>query len=343
VKSILAVVRLPGFAAGLLLLASAVTSQPPASPSVVTHAASPWAGETANCASAASFTLRHEGGALHVSDAGRPVLAYNYGLRLEPGVDESYRRSSYVHPLHGPDGEVLTADFPADHRHHRGLYWAWPGVWLGAERVDQWHLRGLWTYFEAWLGQEAGRCHAEIGVRNGWYDAGRRRVLDETAWLRVRPFDGTGRVIDADLTFAATTVPVTLQGQPDQDKGYGGFQYRPAAAPDIAITTESQSLVKEEATDRVPARWADYSARFSGTAKRSGFAILAPPDHPGGAPGWTVRHYGFLGVAWPGLERVTLAPGGKPLHLRYRVYVHRGDAAEGRVVEAYAAYARAHR
>ncbi len=64
---------------------------------------------------------------------------------------------------------------------------------------------------------------------------------------------------------------------------------------------------------------------------------------PGGAPGWTVRYYGFLGVAWPGLEKVTLALGGKPLHLRYRVYVHRGDAAEGRVAEAYAAYASAHR
>jgi hypothetical protein len=106
------------------------------------------------------------------------------------------------------------------------------------------------------------------------------------------------------------------------------------------LTTESQGHVKEQATDRVPARWADYSARFSGTAKRSGLTILAPPDHPGGTPGWTVRYYGFLGVAWPGLEKVTLEPGGKPLHLRYRVYVHRGDATDGRVAEAYAAFTR---
>jgi hypothetical protein len=339
-------------AAGLLFLVSALAgerlrAQAATAPAAGAAAApvsapvpvSPWLGEKDDCAQAAALTLRHEGGSLLVLDGGRPVLAYNYGLRLEPGVDERYRRSSYVHPLYGPDGEVLTADFPADHRHHRGIYWAWPGVWLGTgERIDQWHLRGLWTGFESWLAQGTGRCHAQIGIRSGWFDASRRRVGDEIAWLRVRPFDGTGRAIDFDLTFAATVVPVTIQGQPDPPRGYGGFQYRPAAAPDIVITAEGRGHVQEKETDRVPARWVDYAAGF-GAPKRSGVTIMAPFDHPGGAPGWTTRYYGFLGVAWPGLEKVTLEPGGAPLRLRYRVYVHRGDATEGRVAQAYAAYA----
>jgi hypothetical protein len=334
-----------GFAGGLLALASTLAPQPAPAPAVapVPPASSPWAGEAPDCAASASFALRHEGSALQVLDGGKPVLVYNYGLRLEPGVDGAYRRSSYVHPLHGPDEEVLTADFPADHRHHRGLYWAWPGVWLGTERVDGWHLKGLWTSFESWLGQETGGCHAEIGIQNGWYDAGRRRVMDEAVWLRIRPFDGTGRAIDVDLTLVATTVPVTIQGQPDQDKGYGGFQYRPAPAPGTVITAEGRGRVAEEGTDLVPARWVDYSARFGATPKPSGLAILTPPDHPGGPPGWTTRYYGFLGVAWPGLQKVTLEPGGRPLHLRYRVYLHRGDATEGRVAEAFERYVAAKR
>ena len=80
----------------------------------------------------------------------------------------------------------------------------------------------------------------------------------------------------------------------------------------------------------------DYAAGF-GAPTRTGVAIMAPSDHPGGVPGWTTR-YGFLGVAWPGLEKVTLEPGRAPLRLRYRVYLHGGDASEGRVAEAYAAY-----
>ncbi len=298
---------------------------------------SPWAHETATCASPAVFELRHEGGAVVLRDGTRPVLAYNYGWQLAAGVAENFRRSSYVHPLFGPDGEILTADFPKDHPHHRGFYWAWPGVWLGADKVDLWHVRGVWASFEAWLGLTTSRCSAELGVRNGWYDAAHRRVMEETAWLRVGPLEGKGRTIDVDLTFAAKTVPVTLQGATEENKGYGGLQYRPAEANDNVITAEGKR-VSEPNTDLVPHPWVDYSARFSPTGQPSGVAIFAPPDHPGGAPGWTTRYYGFLGVAWPGLTKITLEPGGAPLHLRYRVYVHRGDAVTGAVAEAYDAY-----
>jgi AcrR family transcriptional regulator len=40
-------------------------------------------------------------------------------------VPEKFRRSCYIHPLYGLDGEVMTEDFPVDHRHHRGVFWAW--------------------------------------------------------------------------------------------------------------------------------------------------------------------------------------------------------------------------
>jgi len=39
----------------------------------------------------------------------------------------------------------------------------------------------------------------------------------------------------------------------------------------------------------------------------------------------------------PGLTGTALAPD-SPVMLRYRVYVHRGDALSGRVKEAYEAY-----
>jgi hypothetical protein len=50
-----------------------------------------------------------------------------------------------------------------------------------------------------------------------------------------------------------------------------------------------------------------------------------------------LRHYGFLGVAWPGLESATLAVD-KPLTLRYRVLVHAGDSDDAAVAAHYACY-----
>ena len=64
-------------------------------------------------------------------------------------------RSSYVHPLYGLDGEVITDDFPKDHYHHRGLFWAWPHVRVGTEETDLWMLKGIRQQFERWLGREA--------------------------------------------------------------------------------------------------------------------------------------------------------------------------------------------
>jgi hypothetical protein len=80
------------------------------------------------------------------------------------------------------------------------------------------------------------------------------------------------------------------------------------------------------------------SAKFGGRDTFSGVAIFDHNENPAFPNGWTLRHYGFLGVAWPGLEFYTLKPG-EPLTLRYRVWIHRGGAEEGDVAAAYAAYA----
>ena len=53
--------------------------------------------------------------------------------------------------------------------------------------------------------------------------------------------------------------------------------------------------------------------------------------------GWTLRHYGLLNPAWPGTTPVEL-PSGKPLILKYRMWIHRGDATAGGVRDAYEAY-----
>lgn len=302
-----------------------------------TCSAGPWAGERI-LPGTASFRVEHVGNGLMVWDGPAPILVYNYGLKLAPGVAEDRRRACYIHPLYGPDGEVLTADFPKDHPHHRGLYWAWPKVYVGPEmrRTDMWHLKGMWTRFEQWLGFEQSPHCAIIGLRNGWYDDTQTRHVQEDVWMRIWPAQRLGRCIDFDITLTAQQMPITLEGQ--TGKGYGGFLYRPARANDVRIATDSAPLITGKDSDLSRSTWADFSASFGSAdapqeSPRSGVAIFPAPDHPAYPPPWITRHYGYLGISWPGLEQHTLLPVGDPLRLRYRVYIHRGDWESGQVRE----------
>jgi len=278
-----------------------------------------------------------EGKYLRLLDGTKPVLTYNYGMILKEGVPEDRRRSCYIHPLYGLDGEILTDDFPADHLHHRGLCWVWPRVIVGEKEYDLWDLRGVEQRFEQWLGEKVTAERAEFGVASGWY-VGDEKIVDERVRVRVFRASEKGRAIDVSLTLEAVKDPVTISGSPPV-KGYGGFSFRFAPREETVITMPDGREVEDSDLKRYS--WADLSAKFGGRSNVSGVAIFDDPRNPGSPNGWTLRHYGFLGVAFPGLKLYTLKPG-EPLTLRYRIWVHRGDAKEGEVA-AYGDYFRAAR
>ncbi|MFH1737398.1 MAG: DUF6807 family protein [bacterium] len=267
------------------------------------------------------------------------VLGYNYGDMLPAGVPEDRKRSSYIHPIMGLDGERLSDDFPSDHYHHRGLFWAWPHVGIGNRTFDQWHLDVVKHRFDKWIARKAKSDCAVLGIQNGWYFLEEnKRIADEKVTITVRSADMAGRIIDVDLKIEATDGPITVAGQ--DEKGYGGFNFRPAERRDEVITTLDG--IQKEDTNLVPSAWGDFSGKFGAGDKVSGVAIFQHPDNPLFPSGWCLRHYGFLGVDFPGIEPFEMRPG-KPLHLRYRVWIHRGDAECGKVREMYDAYIRSGR
>ncbi len=128
-------------------------------------------------------------------------------------MPSSYDRSSYVHPIHGLDGEVLTDDFPADHRHHHGLFWTWPHVVVDGKDYDLWlGGKGIEQRFERWLARESGTAAAVLGVENGWY-VGDTKVMTERIWLTVHPAQKEAQAIDADCYWEPTDRPVTLSAR----------------------------------------------------------------------------------------------------------------------------------
>ena len=55
-----------------------------------------------------------------IAEGEKQVLFYQ---REHKSMDGKYMRANYIHPLYGLDGEILSEDFPADHPHHRGVFW----------------------------------------------------------------------------------------------------------------------------------------------------------------------------------------------------------------------------
>lgn len=277
---------------------------------------------------------------LELTEETRPVLAYNFGVITAAHVPENdprRSRSCYVHPLRGLDGEVLTDDFPKDHYHHHGVFWTWPHVVIAGQEYSLWEDKGpLRQRFVRWLCREQGLTAAVLGVENGWF-LGDTQVLTERVWFTVYR-SGDARHIDVDLFFLPLDQEVTLWGA--EGKSYGGltvrFRPRPGERPKISV---AGGWTGDDLYE-TPLTWAAFCSRFGEGDAWSGAAIMVSPNHPDYPPTWLTRHYGPLCVGWPGIRSQTLAAG-RPIHLPYRLWIHRGCVPAEEIETVYRAYCRA--
>jgi hypothetical protein len=261
-------------------------------------------------------------------EGAKPVFVYNHGVLRKQGVPEDRARSTYLHPLYGLDGEVLTDDFPQDHYHHRGLFWAWPHVKTGGKEYDLWMIKGVEQRFERWLARETGAV-AVLQAENGWY-AGTKKIVQEQVTFRVHPAEPEARAIDVELVLIPQEQPVTLAGA--EGKSYGGLTLRFAPRTNTVITTPLGQGKDDLPMTRLP--WADLTAQYPGVPQPSGAAIFVSPSHPDFPPMWLTRHYGVLCLGWPGVDAKTFEAD-KPIRLQYRVWIHRGAADSERLKKAY--------
>lgn len=272
-------------------------------------------------------------GALTLLDDEIPVFAYRYGDQLPEGIPADRKRSSYLHPIHGLDGEILTDDFPSDHHHHRGLSLMWPRMKVGERELELWHIKGIRQHFGRWITRRTDSDGATLIVHNDWILDTGKKVASEKLRYRAHAATEIGRAIDVEYRITTLDESITLQGQ--TGKGYGGLNLRFAPRTETKLATDAGPQAKD--SDRQHFGWADLTARFAERERHSGVAILVAPTHPDFPPPWTLRHYGDLNAAWPGLEARVLSPG-EVLTLRYRLWIHRGDAEEGQVAGAWRAF-----
>lgn len=259
------------------------------------------------------FTIQELGGGrLMVLENDKPYLAYNFGTQLAPGAPQDRKRCCYIYPVYTPAGTSVTDDFPKDHYHHRGIFWAWPEIETASGIYDLWTLKGAEHRFKKWLEQESGETGASLTVENGWFIQGKEVAL-ENVHIAIHPSTPTQREFSVVLTITPSE-PLTIRGSQENSKGYGGLSARFAPRQNTILRTDTGVLEGDE--DHGRHEWAELEASYSG--KRAVLRITGEGSNPGAPYEWCLRRYGFIGANFPGVSGLHLPPL-KPLILRFRI------------------------
>jgi hypothetical protein len=263
-----------------------------------------------------------------VTEGERKVLFYQRKAR---SLDSKYTRADYVHPLYGLDGEILTEDFPADHLHHRGIFWAWHQLYVGDKRVgDSWSLLDIsWDVYDATVlavdSESRALCLKVFWKSPLWTDASgeQKAFIKETTTITVHRAEGDIRKIDFEIRLLALEDGVRIGGAKNE-RGYGGFSARIPLPEGIEFTGQA-GPVEPRGTSVEAGPWLDFSGPFISDDQISGLAILCHKSNPGYPLRWILRRRGSMqNPVWPGRDAVTLSRE-KPVILRYRLIVHRGN------------------
>ena len=292
-----------------------------------------------------TLTVRKLGdpGPWEIMDGDKPVLRYNYQIvpespEAQGHISEGNRkyavpRSDYIHPLYGPEGEILTDDWVPDHPHHRGIYWAWPEVDWQGQRGDLHALQLVFARPTGKIQTQLGPDFAQIEAENEWRWQDQTPIVREQTIIRAHRRSGHGRAIDLYFRFTAldTDVQVARRGQ----SHYGGLNVRLAPAQDQQIATFT-----DPATSTPRCTWAHRSGTPRGDKSVVGLTILQSvlnPDYPGD---WVQ----FPNIFWvqptfpASGTRYTLAKD-RPLEVRYQLWIHDSKLEPGAIQDLWKDYA----
>jgi hypothetical protein len=277
------------------------------------------------------------GGSISVKDASREITRYYASAGTA-------NKKPCFYPLVGHGVNVLRGypleDRPGeakDHPHQTGIYHAFGDV----NGKDYWSKVPI--AHRKLLRKEAGPACVRIAAENAWGED-----LVEVAEVAILNA-GADVIMDWRITITAANGPVVL-GKDQRMAKEGSFAVRVGAelskkgdAPDMMF--DSLGNKGEKAVRANAAPWIDYVGDFGG--KKVGVAVMNHPSsfrYPGT---WHARAYGlFAANPWYTAEAKSLGrvgehtlPRGESVTFGYRIYVHAGDASEGKVADVFEGYA----
>ena len=259
-------------------------------------------------------------------------------LHFGPGLNRPF-----VFPLIGPSGRSITRmghpQDPVGHSHHNS-------IWISHNDVNGWSFwadRG--TNQGRIIGQrleklEDSDAGAAATIFNHWLDRNGKVLLEERRRVNLEVLPGGESLLVLDLRFEAKSTPVTFGKTP-----FGLVGVRMAKTIGIAAgggtIRNSEGNVDEQGDNGCfwkRARWCDYSGPIL-PGKTEGATLLDHPANPNHPTFFHVRSDGWMGSSFTHDAPRVIEPG-KPLQLRYAVYVHAGVPARERLQQRWEAFAK---
>lgn len=301
----------------LLCQSSQVLSQPPLP---ISPASSP---NTPN----GLAVIRNTDGLL-VTDNGSPVFQYQLSLKSR---QQKWPRNNYIHPLYNLAGEIITEDFPDDHGHHRGIFWAWHQVYVDDVRLgDSWLCRDFqWdVQSSSFTGPhqkpQPDRPTVQLTANIHWKspshtdpDGKAIAVIDEHTTITVHSAAADHRRIDFDIRLKALVPGVRIGGSEDKN-GYGGFSPRIKLSPGQTFTS-SHGKIEPTRNSILAGAWINIAD------EHWGMAILTHPSNPGFPQPWILRRSRSMqNAVYPGPQPTPISKE-TVTQLRYSLIVHGGQ------------------
>ncbi|HET6555957.1 MAG TPA: DUF6807 family protein [Prolixibacteraceae bacterium] len=241
--------------------------------------------------------------------------------------DGAYARCHYIHPLYGEGNVRLTEDFPADHLHHRGVFWAWHQILVNGKSVgDGWELKNFVqkvSDIEFVQKEGSGILKTMVEWKSPLWKDGSEAYLRENTMITVHPKRANSRRIDFEIRLNALTEGLALGGS-DDEKGYSGFSARLKLPADVAFSGEKGKV--EPLNAAVDAgSYVQIEGSFLESGKKGGVVIHSDPQNPAPANNWILRKSASMqNAAYPGRQPVAIAMD-KPLVLKYSLEIYHGN------------------
>lgn len=257
------------------------------------------------------------------------VLVYQKEPKSFKGM---YERANYIHPLFSLEGVPITEDFPQDHLHHRGIFWAWHQLYLNDTAYgDAWEIRDFeWevvSMSEIKENSMAVTLKSEViwksaTVLNDTDET--RPLVKETNWITVYPKASNYRAIDIKIQLYPLSDTIFIGGSEDE-KGYGGFSARVQLSEDV-LFKDSEGNITPQNTPVQGNNWIDIVSKTARTDAPYGLTIIPSKDNLDYPNPWILRSKQSMQNAvypYPGSSPVPLSSE-IPLILKYRLIVHDG-------------------
>lgn len=231
-----------------------------------------------------------------------------------------FARNNYFHPLHDLDGRIITEDFPADHPHHRGVFWAWHQLLQDNTSLgDGWHLKDVSQDVEEINFKSAETGEGTLTYTSYWESplAGGLPFLKEENRVTVYPQANNQRRIVFKIRLMPLVDNFSLGGSKDI-KGYGGFSVRLMTDEESVFTLND---IQKVSPQKLAITGGD-TINISSPSLQRALTIINNTVHSDESQ-WILRqNKSMQNCAWPGSNALPLEKG-KSLELSYTLIIHR--------------------